>query len=303
MTAQQIAKMVLQKEARRNNPQVAATSRKKQAAVDDVDITTKNRVLTALLGPAYAGLAAPKGRGWGSYYGTAQRGSVKGLEGAGIGALIGGGVGTGIGALISALSKGSIPMKSGLGAGAAIGGGLGLLGGADYGSLKGQIEGMERGWRGQPTFGDISTVKESSEKLAAFEHGVKCALDVAGDDVDIATKNRVLTALLGPIYAGAAAPEGKGWSSFGKSYGRGVLGGLGGELVGGIGGAGLGTGIGALTSALSRGRVSMRDALRAGALLGGYLGSVGGGAVGGTKGLISGMERGWRGQPMFGDVE
>ena len=118
--------------------------------------------------------------------------------------------------------------------------------------------------------GDVLQEVGCSAK-AAQEAGVKVAEDPT-------TTNRVLTALLGPIYGGATAPEGKGWKTFGHTLGKGAVG----TVAGGAGGAGLG----ALAALASKGRIDPATA----AQLMGQLGALGGGVAGRDLGLTSGYK-------------
>lgn len=105
---------------------------------DESELTTGKRVGTALLGPAFAGLSAPEGRGWDAFGHTMG----KGWAGKGLGLLGGGAGGAGLGSLVALLSGGRIPV----GAGALVGGGLGGLGGAITGEQIGLQKGLESGY-------------------------------------------------------------------------------------------------------------------------------------------------------------
>ncbi len=121
--------------------------------------------------------------------------------------------------------------------------------------------------------------------LDAYAYGASLALQEAGmeksaaDDVAIKLAEeptggqRALNALLGPAYAGLAAPEGKGW----ESAGRGLLYGMGGSMAGGLGGGLVGGGLGALTGLASRGRIHPTTGAGVGGYIGSQLGSIGGG--------------------------
>lgn len=76
--------------------------------------------------------------------------------------------------------------------------------------------------------------------------------------------------LFGPIVAGLAAPEGRGWGAAGAT--------VGGQMLGGLGGGALGGGVGAGIAALLRKNPAL------GALVGGLPGAALGTAYGGMKG-------------------
>ena len=110
----------------------------------------------------------------------------------------------------------------------------------------------------------------------AYVEGVRIALcdagllkTAAGPDEAGSTAWPVL---FGPIGGAAAAPRGKGWEAFGKTW-------LGGAL-GGLGGMGGGAGLGALISAIaSKGKVHP-EAVLAGLGLGGMAGGMAGSGLG-----------------------
>jgi len=103
---------------------------------------------------------------------------------------------------------------------------------------------------------------------------------------DPGTANRILTALLGPLYAGATAPEGQGWKTYGATAGQGNIGALAGAGIGGAGGAGLG----ALAALLSRGKFKPGRGALSGGMGGAGLGTVLGQQIGLQKGLTTGYE-------------
>ena len=128
----------------------------------------------------------------------------------------------------------------------------------------------------------VALVNAGMEKRAAVETA-KQMLQVKLAE-EPTTSDRVLTGLFGPIGAAATAPEGKGWKTFGHTYGKGLVGGLGGGALGG----GAGAGIGALAALLSRGKIDPRTAAGIGGTIGGYGGLIGGQQIGLQKGLTSG---------------
>jgi len=98
---------------------------------------------------------------------------------------------------------------------------------------------------------------------------------------EITTKQKVLSHLLGPIAAGASAPEGAGAGRFGRTLGYGAAG----AGIGGVGGGAAGAGIGALIAHLLKKDPGM------GAVAGGLGGYYGGGVLGQQLGIRKGLQQ------------
>jgi len=98
---------------------------------------------------------------------------------------------------------------------------------------------------------------------------------------EITTKQKVLSHLLGPIAAGASAPEGAGWGRFGRTTGYGAAG----AGIGAIGGGAAGAGAGALIAHLLKKDPAM------GAMAGGLSGYAGGSLLGNQLGIRKGLQQ------------